>query len=219
MAARAGRIARDWHGACGHGQISWCGDGDVSAVPAAMMIPCDLLLDNVTSVTSDPRTPVIRDGAIAVAGSHLCFVGPAAGAGPLRPLRRLSMAGRVVTPGFVNVHTHAILSMVRGVAEDLGFAPAYTPGIPHGHDVRPDEAIALSRLGAMEAMLFGSTLINDSYVHADLTLGAMADLGLRVYACGRLHDVDFSGVADGRWEYHTATGERTLNEALALAER
>jgi 5-methylthioadenosine/S-adenosylhomocysteine deaminase len=31
--------------------------------------------------------------------------------------------------------------------------------------------------------------------------------------------VDFSGVADGRWEYHAATGERTLNEALALAER
>ena len=71
----------------------------------------------------------------------------------------------MITPGFVNVHTHAILSMVRGVAEDLGFAPAYTPGIPHGHDVAPDEAYALSRLGALEALLFGSTLINDTYVH------------------------------------------------------
>src|ERR1700686_3044845 len=159
-----------WHGACGLRQISWCGDGDVSAVPAAMMIPCDLLLDNVTIVTSDPRTPVIRDGAIAVAGSRLCFVGPAAEAGPLRPLRRLSMAGRVVTPGFVNVHTHAILSMVRGVAEDLGFAPAYTPGIPHGHDVTPEDAWALARLGALEALMFGSALINDSFVHAEVTV-------------------------------------------------
>jgi 5-methylthioadenosine/S-adenosylhomocysteine deaminase len=117
------------------------------------------------------------------------------------------------------VHTHAILTMVRGVAEDLGFAPAYTPGIPHGHDVLPDEAVALARLGAVEALLFGSTLINDTYVHADLTLPAMADLGGRVYSCGRIHDADFSLIGDGRWEHHREIGERTLGEALALAER
>jgi 5-methylthioadenosine/S-adenosylhomocysteine deaminase len=125
----------------------------------------------------------------------------------------------VLTPGFVNVHTHAILSMVRGVAEDLGFAPAYTPGIPHGHDVTPDEAVALARLGAVEALLFGSTLVNDTYVHADLTLPAMAGIGGRVYSCGRIHDADFSLIGDGRWEHHDAIGERTLGEALALAER
>jgi 5-methylthioadenosine/S-adenosylhomocysteine deaminase len=180
----------------------------------------DLLITGATVLTADPAQPVLRDAALAISGNRLAFVGRAADlpAGAMaHETRRLD--GRVIAPGYVNVHTHAILSMVRGVAEDLGFAPAYTPGIPHGHDVRPDEAIALARLGAMEAMLFGSTLINDSYVHADLTLGAMADLGLRVYACGRLHDVDFSGVADGRWEHHTSIGERTLDDALRLADR
>jgi 5-methylthioadenosine/S-adenosylhomocysteine deaminase len=131
----------------------------------------------------------------------------------------MALPGRVAPPGLVNVHTHAILSMVRGVAEDLGFAPAYTPGIPHGHDVTPDEAVALARLGACEALLFGSTLVNDTYVHTNLTLPAMADLGMRVFACGRIHDADFSLIGDGRWEYHTAIGERTLGEAIALAER
>jgi 5-methylthioadenosine/S-adenosylhomocysteine deaminase len=180
----------------------------------------DLLITGATVLTADPVQPIIHDAAIAISGNRLAFVGPAAdlpAGATAHETRRLD--GRVIAPGYVNVHTHAILSMVRGVAEDLGFAPAYTPGIPHGHDVRPDEAIALSRLGAMEAMLFGSTLINDSYVHADLTLGAMADLGLRVYACGRLHDVDFSGVADGRWEHHTSIGERTLDDALRLVDR
>jgi 5-methylthioadenosine/S-adenosylhomocysteine deaminase len=180
----------------------------------------DLLITGATVLTADPAQPVLRDAAVAISGNRLAFVGRAADlpAGTMaHETRRLD--GRVIAPGYVNVHTHAILSMVRGVAEDLGFAPAYTPGIPHGHDVRPDEAIALARLGAMEAMLFGSTLINDSYVHADLTLGAMAELGLRVYACGRLHDVDFSGVADGRWEHHTSIGERTLDDALRLADR
>lgn len=180
----------------------------------------DLLITGVTVLTADPAQPLLRDAAIGIVGNSLAFVGAAARL-PVGAMAKITrrLEGRVVAPGYVNVHTHAILSMVRGVAEDLGFAPAYTPGIPHGHDVRPDEAVALARLGAMEAMLFGSTLINDSYVHADFTLGAMADLGLRVYACGRLHDVDFSGVADGRWDYRTSIGERTLDDALKLADR
>jgi len=179
--------------------------------------PCDLLLDEVTVLTADPTRPVLRDAAVGIAADRLCFVGPRAEA-PAAAARR-SLPGRVVTPGLVNVHTHAILTMVRGVAEDLGFAPAYTPGIPHGHDVTPGEARALARLGAMEAMLFGSTLVNDSYVHADVTVEAMAELGLRVHTCGRIHDADFSLIGDGRWEYHDAIGERMLGEAVALAER
>jgi 5-methylthioadenosine/S-adenosylhomocysteine deaminase len=180
----------------------------------------DLVLLGATVVTMDPAQPLLSDAAIGIRGNRLAFVGRAQDlpvSAHARTTRRLD--GRVIVPGYVNVHTHAILTMVRGVAEDLGFAPAYTPGIPHGHDVRPDEAVALARLGALEAMLFGSTLINDSYVHADITMEAMAELGLRVFSCGRLHDVDFSGVADGRWEYHASIGERTLDEALTLADR
>lgn len=179
----------------------------------------DLLLKGATLVTCDAADRVIRGGAIGISDGRFAYVGPAAELAPDTVARRtLDLAGRVITPGLVNVHTHAILSMVRGVAEDLGFAPAYTPGIPHGHDVTPEEAIALSRLGALEALLFGSTLINDTYVHADVTTGAMAELGLRVWNCGRIHDADFSLIGDGRWEHQTAIGEKTLGEALALAD-
>lgn len=184
------------------------------------MTAFDLLITEATIVTVDARMTVIERGAIGVLEGRIAWIGPAESLpADAAAARRMSLAGRVVTPGLVNVHTHAILSMVRGVAEDLGFAPAYTPGIPHGHDVRPDEAVALARLGTMEALLFGSTLINDTYVHADLTLPAMAELGGRVFSCGRIHDADFSLIGDGRWEYHRAIGERTLDEALKLADR
>ncbi|NBS12990.1 MAG: hypothetical protein EBS77_10080, partial [Gammaproteobacteria bacterium] len=109
----------------------------------------------------------------------------------------------LVLPGFVNVHTHTTLVMVRGEAEDMGFAPAYTPGVPHGHEVTVDEAIALSRLGAYECLRFGSTTINDSYVHAEHVMPAMAELGLRVVGSARIHDVDFSRVHLGEWHYET----------------
>lgn len=193
---------------------------DTATEPNRTMDTTDRLLTDLTVVTVDAQMRVLENAGVAIRAGRIAWVGPMAELPPEQAqLPRLALRGRVLTPGFVNVHTHAILSMVRGVAEDLGFAPAYTPGIPHGHDVTPDEAVALARLGAVEALLFGSTLVNDTYVHAELTLPAMAGIGGRVYSCGRIHDADFSLIGDGRWEHHDAIGERTLGEALALAER
>ncbi|MEM6974103.1 MAG: amidohydrolase family protein [Pseudomonadota bacterium] len=178
----------------------------------------DILIEGAHVLTSDPVAPEIGKGRIAVMGDRLHTVGAAEGPPP-PAARVIDGTGFVVLPGLVNIHLHAILTMVRGVAEDMGFAPAYTPGVPQGHMVTEEEAVALARLGALEAMKFGSTLINDTYVHQDLTLPAMGDLGLRVTGCGRIHDVDFSGVSRGRWDYDTAIGRRTLDAALALHQR
>ena len=181
--------------------------------------PLDLLITGATVVHTRPQLEVIENAVIGIAGARIAFVARAADAPRTAARRTIDLGGHLVLPGFVNVHTHTILTMVRGVAEDMGFAPAYTPGVPHGHEVTPDEAVALARLGALEALMFGSTVINDSYVHADLTLPAMADVGLRAYACGRIHDVDFSRVHLGEWRHDEAIGERTLGEALALHAR
>jgi len=186
----------------------------------AMPGPYDLLIRGATVLTDDAARPQIDDALIGIRGQRLALLAAASEVTPAPSARRtLDVPGHVVTPGFVNVHTHTILCMVRGVAEDMGFAPAYTPGVPHGHDVTPDEARALAQLGALEALLFGSTLINDSYVHADVTLPAMAEVGLRVYACGRIHDVDFSRVHARVWEHRPEIGQQTLAAAVALAER
>ncbi len=178
----------------------------------------DLVLKHATLLTAEANCPVIDDAFLAIKGNQIERLTTASNQPEHWQARQtLDLTGHVITPGFVNVHTHTILTMVRGVAEDLGFAPAYTPGIPQGSDVTPDEAYALARLGALEAMLFGSTLINDTYVHADVTLPAMADVGLRVHACSRIHDVDFTRVAAGELNYKTTIGNQTLQAALDLA--
>jgi len=183
-------------------------------------VTLDLLLRGGAALTSDPTQPVIEDAVIGIRGDRLALVTSAAAApAELSARRHVECAGRVITPGFVNVHTHAILTMARGMAEDMGFAPAYTPGVPRGSDVTPDEARALARLGALEALLFGSTLINDTYVHAEETAEPMAEIGGRVFTCGRIHDVDFTRVADGHWEHDAAIGEQSLAAAVRLVER
>jgi 5-methylthioadenosine/S-adenosylhomocysteine deaminase len=130
----------------------------------------------------------------------------------------LRLAGHFITPGFVNPHTHSILCMVRGVAVDAGFAPSYTPGIPKGTSVNATQARALARLGALEALLFGSTVLGDHFVHADVTTPAMAELGLRLCPSWRIHDVDFGAVAHGQWRHRASIGSHTLGGAMALYE-
>jgi 5-methylthioadenosine/S-adenosylhomocysteine deaminase len=177
----------------------------------------DLVVHSATVLTGEGAPARVDDATITVRDGRIAAIEPNGERPPAA--RTVDGRGHVVTPGFVNVHTHAILTMVRGVAEDMGFAPAYTPGVPHGHEVTRDEAVALARLGALEALLFGSTLINDTYVHADAVTPAMAELGLRVWSCGRIHDVDFSRVHEGVWRHEAAIGERTLAEALDLHAR
>jgi 5-methylthioadenosine/S-adenosylhomocysteine deaminase len=125
----------------------------------------------------------------------------------------------LITPGFVNVHLHSALTMVRGVAADLGFAPSYTKGIPNAMDLGPEEATALARLGALEALLAGSTTIGEHFVHMDAALPGVLELGLRVHASLRLHDVDFAEVAQGKWLYRSEIGDRLLLANLDLYDQ
>lgn len=178
----------------------------------------DLLLEQVTLLTADDRQPLWRQATLGVRDGLITWIGdkapPGAGA-----RRRLPLPDHVVTPGFVNPHQHAVLSLVRGVAADLGFAPSYTPGLPQAARVTPDQARALARLVACEALMFGSTLLGDHFVHADATTEAMAEVGLRLAPSFRIHDVDFARVAQGEWVFDPAIGERTLRAALDLHDR
>lgn len=176
----------------------------------------DMIIAGGTLLSSDPAQPYLEQAWIHITQGRITAISDAAPDHVSPQTTVVDATGRVVTPGFVNVHTHAILSMVRGVAEDMGFAPAYTIGVPHGHDPTPEEAYAMAQLGGLEALCFGSTIINDSFSHQDVALPAMAETGLRAWGCGRIHDVDFSRVHLSEWTYDTAIGERTLAEASDL---
>lgn len=186
---------------------------------AAAPSPPDLMVAGATVLTSDPKQPYLDAGWIEIIDGRISAIRDTAPHEISAQTTVVDGTGCVVTPGFVNVHTHAILSMVRGVAEDMGFAPAYTMGVPHGHDVTPEEAHALSQLGGLEALCFGSTLINDSFTHQDIALAAMAETGIRAWGCGRIHDVDFSRVHLGEWRYDTRIGAQTLGLAADLIDR
>lgn len=179
--------------------------------------PLDLVIHGATLITGEPGAPAIENAEIGVRGDQIVAI--ATDGAPMRANRTIDATGHVATPGFINVHTHAVLSMARGMTEDMGWAPAYTQGVPHAYDIREDEAVAFARLAGLEAMLFGSTMINDMYTHAHATLPAIAELGMRVSSSAWIHDVDFSRVHDKVWNFDPEVGNRTLRYGVDLADR
>jgi hypothetical protein len=58
---------------------------------------------------------------IAISGNRIAGIGrrEALPAG-YAAAQTIELAGRLVTPGYVNVHTHAVLSLMRGIALEMG---------------------------------------------------------------------------------------------------
>jgi 5-methylthioadenosine/S-adenosylhomocysteine deaminase len=181
---------------------------------------CDLMIVNGYVVTVDDDDTVHRDGAVAVAGNRIAAVGPTEDlSARYAPVRTLDAAGGMVMPGLVNTHNHTPLMVTRGMVEDLGFAPAFTPNVPQAHAMSDEQAYALARLGIYEMLRFGSTTIVDFYNHADACARAAAESGARSFVGGRIVDADMAAVAQGEWRFDRAIGKKTFDENLNLFER
>jgi 5-methylthioadenosine/S-adenosylhomocysteine deaminase len=182
--------------------------------------PCDLLVGGDLVLTLDEQGHVLRDGALAVRDGRIVDIGPAAVLeARWSATTRLDGKGRLVMPGLVNVHNHTPLMITRGMIEDIGFAPMYTPGIPQGHWLDADDAYALSSLGMFELLRAGCTTVVDYYRYPSSCARAAAELGLRAVIAGRVHDADPAALAVGRYEHKVEVGKASLRENAELIER
>src|SRR6185295_839412 len=76
--------------------------------------PVDLLVLGGTIVTMDQTRRVIDDGGIAVSNGRIVAVGPRAEIESRYSSRqRISAAGKVITPGLINGHTHVPMVLFR----------------------------------------------------------------------------------------------------------
>ena len=183
-------------------------------------LPCDLLVGGDLVLTLDEQGRVLRNGALAVSDGRIVDIGPAAALeARWTATTRVDGTGRLVMPGLVNVHNHTPLMITRGMIEDIGFAPMYTPGIPQGHWLDADDAYALSSLGMYELLRAGCTTVVDYYRYPSSCARAAAELGVRAVIAGRVHDADPAALAVGRYEHRTGIGQASLRENAELIER
>lgn len=182
--------------------------------------PCDLLVTGDLIMTLDTEGRIVKHGAIAVTSKTIVDIGLAdALAAKWAPAQTVDGKGRLVIPGLVNLHNHTPLMITRGMIEDIGFAPMYTPGIPQGHWLTEDDAYALSCLGHYELLRAGCTTVMDFYRYPSSCARAAAELGVRAVIAGRVHDAEPGSLADGTHRYSTAIGQASLEENAELIER
>ena len=110
-------------------------------------VACDLVVEHALVLALDDAGTILSDGSVAVAGGPRSRrVGPSEEvARGFRGRETIDARGGFLLPGLVNVHNHTPLMITRGMVEDVGHAPAYTPGIPQGPSLAFEEVLALSR--------------------------------------------------------------------------
>ncbi|WP_277962493.1 TRZ/ATZ family hydrolase [Pseudomonas sp. RIT-To-2] len=81
--------------------------------------PLDLLLLPTWLVPVEPAGVVLKDHGLGIRDGNIVFIGPRAEAlkHPAAEVRELP--GMLLTPGLVNAHGHAAMTLFRGLADDL----------------------------------------------------------------------------------------------------
>jgi 5-methylthioadenosine/S-adenosylhomocysteine deaminase len=141
--------------------------------------PCDLLLVNAHVLTMDERYTVYAPGSIAVRAGEILGVGDIEG--QYEPFETVDCLGRVVLPGLVNAHTHAPMTLVRGLADDLRldvWLMGYMMPVEREF-VRPDFVSLGTRLACAEMIRSGTTCFADMYYFEEAVAEATSAAGLR----------------------------------------
>jgi 5-methylthioadenosine/S-adenosylhomocysteine deaminase len=140
---------------------------------------CDLLLTNALVVTMDEQFALYSPGAVAISGNAILAVGGIAG--EFDAATTVDCAGRVVMPGLVNAHTHAPMTLLRGLADDLRldvWLMGYMMPVEREF-VRPDFVALGTKLACAEMIRSGTTCFADMYYFEDAVAEAAASAGVR----------------------------------------
>ncbi len=142
----------------------------------------DLLVTGGTVITMDAARRVIEDGAVAIRGDAIVAVGPKAEVeGRFRAARRVDARGRLVLPGLINGHTHAAMTLLRGLANDLTLEDWLRTRIfpAEARNVTEDFVVWGTRLAALEMIRGGTTTFADMYYFEDAVARETKAAGLR----------------------------------------
>jgi len=133
-------------------------------------------------VTMDAQRQVIENGAVAIRGERILAAGVRAEIEKRYQARqRLDRPDAILAPGLISTHTHAAMSLFRGIADDLRLQDWLEHYIfpAEARNVNPDFVRWGTRLGCLEMLLSGTTTFTDMYYFEDVVAEATKEAGMR----------------------------------------
>lgn len=94
-------------------------------------------------------------------------------------IETVDCTGKVAVPGFVNMHTHAAMSLMRGVGEDILFRDWIKKIWQVEKNVDDEYVYWASKAACVEMIKTGTTSYNDHYWHPLMGHRAGVEMGLR----------------------------------------
>ncbi|MBW1998043.1 MAG: amidohydrolase [Deltaproteobacteria bacterium] len=149
----------------------------------------DILVKNGMIITMDQGCRIIERGELGVKGDAICYVGEGLDQASARKV--LDAEGCIVMPGIVNGHTHAAMSLFRGLADDIPLMEWLNNYIfPVERRMDPDFVYRGSLLACAEMILSGTTTFCDMYLFEDEVARAAKEAGMRCLVGEVLYDFD-----------------------------
>ncbi len=143
---------------------------------------CDVIIRAEILITQDAARTILHDAGLAVRADTIVDTGAwksvqAQWSAPTK----LDLQGKLVMPGLVNAHTHAAMSILRGLADDMPLMQWLTE---HIFPVEKHLSAEIIEIGALlacaEMSRTGTTTFCDMYLMEQATFRAADKAGLRI---------------------------------------
>lgn len=151
------------------------------------MQPVDLIIENGTIITMDSQGTVHQSGHLCIMDDTISHVGT--GASTTGGKKRIDADGCLVLPGLINGHTHAAMTLFRGLADDLPLMEWLNDYIFPVENKMDGELVYVGTLLACaEMILSGVTTFCDMYLFEQETARAAKEACMRALVGEVLYD-------------------------------
>ncbi len=143
---------------------------------------CDTLIAPRWCVPIEPANSVLTDHAVVVTDGRIVELLPLSDAREkYQPSVLIERPDHVLTPGFVNAHTHAAMTVLRGIADDMPLERWLREGIWPAEKrwVSAELVRDGTELAIAEMLSGGTTCFSDQYFFPEIVAETAVDLQMR----------------------------------------
>ena len=171
--------------------------------------PLDLLLLPTWLVPVEPAGVVLKDHGVGIRDGRIVFIGPRAQALKLVATQTRELPDMLLSPGLVNAHGHAAMTLFRGMADDLPLMtwleqhiwPAETKWVNEDF-VRDGTNLAIA-----EQLKGGITCFSDMYFYPKVASECVHNSGIRAQIAIPILDFPIPGAS---------SADESLRQAVEL---
>ncbi len=160
----------------------------------------DIIIRGGIAITMAGDREMIQNPEISIADGRIVGIGERGENSPEAGSRTevIDASGGIILPGLVNSHTHAAMTLFRGLADDLPLKQWLFDTIfpAEARFLDPETVYWCSLLGCMEMLASGTTCFADGYFFQDETVRSVHESGIRALVAQGLLDFAEPGVGD-----------------------